>query len=93
MTLQAASRDMIDLADGEDPFIAYPRVVHLCSFHTCSGSVTVKGKEWPFDFSERFGPLWLRKDGESRANQNPPFAVWRAFDRWNRRRCATAGRD
>lgn len=56
----------------------------ITSFHSASGLVTVDGKEYPFDFSERFGPLWLRKDGEPKANQIAceRHPVWPAFEEW-----------
>jgi hypothetical protein len=48
--------------------------------------VTVNGRKWRFDFDEWMGPLWLRADGYTeRQNQNPPKAVWRAFERWCKR--------
>lgn len=40
------------------------------------------GRIWRFDFDRNSGPLWLRKDGEPRKNQDPPLPVWHAFDRW-----------
>ncbi len=45
-------------------------------------SVTVNGKEWRFDFDKRFGPTWLRKDGEPRKCQNPKQTVWMMFQEW-----------
>ncbi len=45
----------------------------------------VNGKFWRFDFDKRLGPTWLTAAGEPRLNQNPPRAVWRAFDRWMKR--------
>lgn len=44
--------------------------------------VVVKGRVWRFDYDQHFGPLWLREDG----NQNVPAAVWRAYERWEKRR-------
>ena len=46
--------------------------------------VNVNGREWRFDFDERFGPNWLRKDGADRKCQNPNKAVWKAFEEWHR---------
>lgn len=44
--------------------------------------IMVNGREWRFDFSKMFGPLWLRKDGEPRVCQNPKEEVWKAFQQW-----------
>jgi hypothetical protein len=44
--------------------------------------VIVNGKVWAFDYSDRFGPLWLKKDGTERKSQNPNKAVWKAFEQW-----------
>lgn len=44
-------------------------------------------REWRFEFSDRFGPVVLRKDGEPAARQpgeNSPF--WSAFEFWNHER-------
>ena len=46
-------------------------------------SISVGGRVWRFNFDKWFGPLWLKADGYTeRKNQNPPKAVWRAFNRW-----------
>ena len=44
--------------------------------------IMVNGRAWMFDFDDRLGPLWLRKDGEPRECQNPNKAVWDAFNQW-----------
>lgn len=44
----------------------------------------VNGRIWYFNFSERFGPFWAKKNGNLRKNQNPPKAVWDAFDKWHK---------
>ncbi len=49
------------------------------------GQATVSGKLWRWEFHRYLGPTFLRKDGEPRANQNPPKAVWTAFERWLKR--------
>ncbi len=46
-------------------------------------SITVKGRKWFFDFDNRFGPLWLRKDLHSpRKCQCPKKEVWDQFSQW-----------
>ena len=44
--------------------------------------IMVNGREWRFDFSKMFGPLWLRKDGEPRVCQYPKKEVWDEFTKW-----------
>lgn len=46
-------------------------------------SVRALGKIWRFDFDKWCGPLWLNKDGSDRKNQDPPKAVWDAFQNWH----------
>ena len=49
----------------------------------CEQEINVNGRTWRFDFDERLGPLWLRKDGEPRKCQCPTSkAVWGAFETW-----------
>ena len=48
-------------------------------------SIRVNGRVWRFDFDERGGPHWTRKDGEGRKCQSPNKAVWQAFERWFKR--------
>ena len=43
--------------------------------------VTVRGKVYRFEWSDRFGPFWLRKDGQDRKNQNIPLDVIEAMQR------------
>lgn len=45
-------------------------------------SVMVDGRTWHFDFDWYCGPLWTRKNGQPLSNQNPPKAVWEAFNVW-----------
>lgn len=54
-------------------------MVQLCSFHDSDGEVVVNGKCWRFEFSKRFGPLWVNKNRTEKKNQNPPKLVWRDF--------------
>ncbi len=49
------------------------------------GSAIVNGRRWSWEFHERGGPLFLRKDGRERKCQNPNKAVWKAFERWHRK--------
>lgn len=48
----------------------------------CDQSVKIAGKIWRFDYDLYGGPLWLRKDGESRKCQNPNRKVWQGFEKW-----------
>lgn len=49
------------------------------------GQARVGGRLWRWEFHRYLGPTFLRKDGEARVNQDPPKAVWRAFERWHQR--------
>jgi hypothetical protein len=55
---------------------------HICSFYRASGSAFIGGKQWNWDFSEQFGPLFVRKDGTPIINQEVPKPVWKAFEDW-----------
>jgi hypothetical protein len=46
--------------------------------------IIVNGKPWYFNYDTRFGPLWIRKDGEPRKCQNPNKQVWKAFEEWQK---------
>ncbi len=48
------------------------------------GSAVVNGKpwRWEYDFGKPYGPLFIKKDGSPRKNQNPSKAVWDAFSAW-----------
>ena len=48
-------------------------------------SVRALGRTWRFDYDERLGPLWTKRDGSECKRQNPPKAVWRAWERWYKR--------
>ena len=54
-----------------------------CSHGIYFGSGMVNGREWKWTFNPRFGPVFLKKDGEPRKRQpemrNP---VWGVFKRW-----------
>jgi hypothetical protein len=47
-------------------------------------TIKALGKTWTFDFDERFGPLWLRHDGEPRKNQVVSKAIWDAWEIWHK---------
>lgn len=50
-------------------------------------SVKALGKTWRFDHDNRFGPLWVKRNGYTDCRrQNPPKAVWRAYERWYNRK-------
>jgi hypothetical protein len=55
--------------------------LHLCSFHTASGS----SGRYHWDFSELFGPLFTDARGRPLENQpSPRSAAWAAFEQWHR---------
>ncbi len=59
-----------------------------CSHGRFMGSgVDSNGKEWRWSFNSRFGPLFLRKDGEPLKRQpwREDAPVWDAFDAWHRK--------
>lgn len=49
---------------------------------TISDAVEGSEGKWRWEFDERFGPTWLKKNGDPRKCQNPGKAAWAAFDRW-----------
>lgn len=57
-------------------------IVHIEYPDVTDVELKVNGKTWKFDFDHRFGPLWLRRDGEPRKHQNPPKEVWDEFSDW-----------
>jgi hypothetical protein len=63
-------------------------LVHLCNFTTVEDvQVSWNGRKIRFDFSERFGPLFLRLgDGEPKEIQpmNPQCQSWQAFEKWHK---------
>lgn len=55
--------------------------VHLCSFHTASGS----SGRYHWDFSEQFGPNFTDAKGRTLEKQpEPRSAAWSAFEAWHR---------
>jgi hypothetical protein len=58
----------------------YVPAVHICSFVSVAD---VKRGRYRFDFSDRFGPLFVRANGEPLKNQpQPGSAAWSAFESW-----------
>ena len=57
--------------------------VRICTFTTATGSGTVNGKTYYWDFSEQFGPLFTTKKGEPCRTQPKGGAAWRAFEKWH----------
>lgn len=54
----------------------------VCSFTDYPDeTITVRGTVYRFEWSDRFGPVWLRKDGLDRKNQNIPRHVVEAMQR------------
>lgn len=63
------------------------RVIGIVDGPDITGAqVTVDGKVWRFDFDSYFGPLWTKRNGDAAKNQNPPKAVWDAFQKWHDKR-------
>jgi hypothetical protein len=65
----------------------FGRVVAGCAIDAWGAGPFIlrdKGKEWSFEFSDRFGPILLNKDGEPRALQpiSPKHPFWRPFNAW-----------
>ncbi len=59
--------------------------IHICSFHTASGSGGYGGKTYYWDFSEMFGPLFTDKDGNELKHQPGPRSyAFKAFEIWHR---------
>jgi hypothetical protein len=45
---------------------------------------TIYGKTWKFEFDERFGPLFIGKNGMPLVNQpKVTSAAWAAFEDWH----------
>jgi hypothetical protein len=59
----------------------------VCTPTVRRGQAQVGPTLWRWEYSPRFGPLWLRKDGEPRECQNPKRAAWDAFERWLDEQC------
>lgn len=59
--------------------------LHICDFTTVADIQIGKVR---FDFSERFGPLFIRKNGAPlKVQPLPGSASWAAFNDWYRERC------
>jgi hypothetical protein len=63
---------------------------HISHADVFNQEIEADGKVWRFDYDRRFGPLWLKKNGEPLKNQCPPIAVWDAFDLWLKKYSAAA---
>jgi len=54
-----------------------------CSHAQWVDILVVNGKKYPFEFNQRFGPVFLRKDGEPKVNQpSEKHPVWAEFEKW-----------
>ena len=63
--------------------VAHGKNFIACSFVDCIGEGAYKGKLYRWEFSEMFGPTFLRKDGEFLKNQpGPKSYAWKAFEEW-----------
>jgi hypothetical protein len=61
--------------------------IHICDFTTVAD---IKRGKHRFDFSDRFGPLFLNAKGEPLKRQpQPGSAAWAAFEEWFRDRSST----
>lgn len=58
----------------------------ICGLPDGFGEAYVNGRLWRWEFvdSPGGGPGFLGKRGDLLANQNPPRAVWDAFEKWHR---------
>lgn len=56
--------------------------VRICSCTDATGSGTVNGKKFQWDFSEQFGPLFLTSKGVPMRTQPLNGPAWRAFNAW-----------
>jgi hypothetical protein len=54
----------------------------ICLSEDRRGEAIVGKRVWRWSFDSRFGPLWLRRDGEPLKDQDPVQAVWDAFQAW-----------
>jgi len=54
-----------------------------CSHASFNGSAVVAGRKWRWEFLPRFGPLYLRADGEPMKRQpGEKHPVWDSFQKW-----------
>jgi hypothetical protein len=64
--------------------------VHICNFTTVEN---IQRGRYRFDFSEMFGPLFIRASGEPLKNQPQPGSrAWVAFEDWHREYRAAQGK-
>jgi hypothetical protein len=64
--------------------------VHICSSTTVANIQRGKVR---FDFSEMFGPLFIKKNGDPLKNQpKPTSAAWAAFEEWHKEYRAALGK-
>ena len=62
-----------------------PTIIHACSFSDgVDYRIVVDEREWRFDFSDRFGPLFQGKHGRDLKNPPTNLALWRAVTLWLR---------
>ena len=56
-----------------------------CSHALWFGQATIKGRTWRWEYDQRFGPLFLTKDGYPLMNQpDEGHPVWKAFAKWEK---------
>lgn len=54
-----------------------------CSHALWMDTLIVNGKKWLFEYNPRFGPVFLRKDGEHKVHQpGEKHPVWKEFEKW-----------
>lgn len=59
-------------------------MLHICSFTEGTYRIMVEGELFIFEMSDRFGPLFIGKKGESLKNQpRPRHKVWEAVSLWS----------
>lgn len=60
-------------------------VCHICTFSDPQDyRIQINGHTHRFDWSDRFGPLFLGKDGRDLKNQNQQKLVWDALGQWSK---------
>lgn len=58
---------------------------HICSFSDPADyKIRFDGGEYRFEWSDRFGPLFIGKTGKILRNQNPPGKVIDAITKWEK---------
>ena len=53
----------------------------VCIPDVTTGAALVGRRVWRWEFDRRFGPIFVRADGEP-TKRRPTAAVWAAFDAW-----------